>query len=104
MTSETPTPQPKKRQRARAYRPRRGNVNFGLPKEFDALCASEQVSPGELLKQFIADLCDLRAWNASSAFNSTGEPAHRAALAYYRVASQARRDKVARQGESPSDA
>jgi len=100
MTSEQPTPQPKKRQRVRAFRPKRGTVNFGLPKEFDALCVSEQVSPGELLRQFIADLCDLRAWNTSSAFNSTGEPAHRAALAYHQLAKQARNAKAQTRADS----
>lgn len=95
MTSEQPTPQPKKRQRERAFRPKRGTVNFGLPKEFDALCASEDTSAGELLRQFIADLCDLRAWNASSTFNSSGEVAHRAALAWLAIARQNKREKRA---------
>jgi len=87
-------PRPKKPARKRAFQPKRVSVNFRVPKEFEALCASEQIAPGELMRQFIADLCDIRAWTAASIFGGNGDAAHRAALAYHQVASAARQSKA----------
>jgi hypothetical protein len=102
MTTDTPPPKPpkpsKSPRRPRAFEPKRAAINFRLPVEFVALCEREQIAPSELMRQFIADLCDLRAWTRDSAYAGSGEAAHRAALAYHAIASQARNAK-ARAGE-----
>ena len=84
------TPSPKKPRPPRAFEPKRPAVNFRLPREFEALCEREQIAPGDVIRQFVADLCDLRAWTTTSAFAGNGEDAHQAAQAYHRIAQQAR--------------
>jgi hypothetical protein len=93
--------QPKKRQRPREFEPKRVSVNMRVPREFETMCQAEQIAPGELLRQFIADLCNLRAWTVQSAYDGNGEAAHRAALSYHLVASRARRDKKRANAEPP---
>jgi hypothetical protein len=87
------TPKPKKRQAKRTFEPKRPAVNFRLPREFEALCAREQIAPGDVIRQFVADLCDIRAWTTTSAFAGNGDAAHQAALAYHAIASRARAAK-----------
>lgn len=88
MTDNKPRPK-------RAHEPKRPAVNFRLPREFEALCEREGVEAGELIRQFVADLCDLRAWTTTSAFAGAGEQAHQAARAYLAIARQVRRAKSA---------
>jgi hypothetical protein len=87
------------------HQPRRDSLNIKLPREFVALCAAQDVpvTAAELVRYFIADLCGIPAWSQKSAYATLGPAAQEAARAYHRVACQARRDKVARQGESTSD-
>ncbi len=94
MSIQGANTQPNKPRPKRAYEPKRPSINFRLPREFEALCERAQIAPGDVIRQFVADLCDLRAWTADSAFAGNGETAHRAALAYHRVASQARNAKA----------
>jgi hypothetical protein len=90
MTNEKPKkPRPK-----RVHQPTRPALNIKLPNDLVALCAREQIAPAELVRGFIADLCDIRAWTTTSHYAANGEAAHRAALAYHAVASQARNAKA----------
>ena len=91
MTDSNDTPKPK---RKRVYQPKRHCLNIKLPNDLMALCAREQIEPSELVRGFIADLCDIRAWTTSSRYAGNGDAAHQAALAYHRVASQARQHKA----------
>ena len=84
----------KKPARKRAPSPRRPAVSFALPREFEALCEREGVNAGELMRQFVADLCDLRAWVQRSAFAGSGPEAHQAAQAWLAVARRARQSKA----------
>lgn len=85
----------KKPARKRAPSPKRPGVSFKLPREFEALCEREGVGANELVRQFVADLCDLRAWVQRSAFAGSGPEAHQAAQAWLAVARRAWKDKAA---------
>ena len=85
----------KKPARKRAPSPRRPVVSFALPREFEALCEREGVNAGELMRQFVADLCDLRAWIQRSAFAGNGPEAHQAAQAWLAAARRVWKDKAA---------
>ena len=88
--------QVKKPQRKRSYEsPKRPSVNFRLPREFEALCEREGLAPSELMRQFVADLCDLRAWTTTSAFAGSGIEAHRAAQEWLTIARRARHKRAA---------
>ncbi len=95
--------QSKKPRKQRVHEPKRDSLNIHLPRAFVALCEASQVKPGAVVKDFIADLCAIAPWSQQSAYATLGEAAQEAACAYHRVACQARRDKVARQGESGAD-
>jgi hypothetical protein len=93
MSSDTPKVRAKPK-----YLRRYETVNLKAPAEFSALCAAEQISPAELVRQFIADLCDIRPWVARSAYVSNGQAAVQAARAYHAIARQARAAKASAQG------
>jgi hypothetical protein len=95
---------PRKPRKPRVYEPKRDAVSIRLPREFVALCAAEQVKASAVVQDFIADLCGIPAWSQRSSYATLGPAAQEAARAYHRVACQARRDKVARQGDSGADA
>jgi hypothetical protein len=69
-------------------------VHFRLPPELEALCEREQITANALIRQFIADLCDIRAWTRNSAFAGSGVAAHRAAQDYLALARRARAMKA----------
>lgn len=93
MTSDT-TPNPKPKRKRAAPKRTVPTAWMALPRELVALCEREQVSPRSLLLDFVADLCDLRAWSVKSAYAGNGDAAHRAALAYHAVAQKARDAKA----------
>jgi hypothetical protein len=95
MSEQQPRP-------VRARRPTSSNVFFRLPAQFEALCAREGTTPKLLLQQFVADLCDMRAWTVTSAYAASSEEGHRAALAYYRIAQRDRENKRRASGETPT--
>jgi hypothetical protein len=108
-TASTPKPispqsgQPKKTRKQRVTEPKREGMNIRVPREFVALCEAEQVKASAVVQDFIADLCGIPAWSQRSSYATLGPAAQEAARAYHRVACQARRDKVARQGENGAD-
>jgi len=106
MSDDIQLSAPSKPQRRRVYQPKRDSLNIKLPREFTALCAAQDVpvTAAELVRHFIADLCGIPAWTTTSHYASLGPAAQEAARAYHQTASQARRDKTARQGDSGADA
>lgn len=84
---------PNKPRPKRVHQPKRPAVNFRLPREFEALCEREGIAAGEIIRQFVADLCDLRAWTERSAFAGNGREAHRAAQAWLAIASHSPQNK-----------
>jgi hypothetical protein len=54
-------------------------VTLRLPREFVAKCETDQVDPAEVLRDFIADLCELR----TADYNTGGSDERMLAGDYY---------------------
>jgi hypothetical protein len=62
------------------------SIKLALPEEFIALCESDGVTPEQVLRGFIADLCQIMNWVAhprADGYSSNGSDERSMAREYY---------------------
>jgi len=63
---------------------RKRKVTISLPNEFLELCDSDRTEPERVLRQFIADVCEISSWTPrADGYTSTGSDAGSLARDYY---------------------
>ncbi|MES9906143.1 MAG: hypothetical protein ABW168_26125 [Sedimenticola sp.] len=62
------------------------HLTIELPQEFIELCKEDQIEPEQVLRGFIADLCEIMNWQSNpreDGYSSNGSDERRIAREYY---------------------